>query len=500
MTSSLRSEGQLKIRGQKVSLLEVEAQLTRTPYVNQAVVVAVRCSCGYCRICSGETVLCAFVTPSTIDKYEVRACAKRWLTDAQMPAIITRLRVVPTTPSGKVDRQTLATRASNQYAASLSGATMASDPAMLPRMGLEQRVAAVWAAVLGLPVILRCTRFGEAGGDSLSAVRVVRMLAQECDGGGGGGSSSSSRHGVAAAQQAHHRFAGSYPGGEQTLAEYAASLAPCDGGGGGEGNVDADGGDGGGGVGSTTRLDGSRLLRGTAAGAERGRQAITTVTMLPEHRDACLEMFLRTFSATEPLLVHLQVTPEELGLVVSPMADVIAAGGLSVVALDAAGRVVGCSWNLPLEAHNEEGTGGDEAGGELPGHIGFALGLLEQLEREYCTSDAAASDVAKGNVLNLFASTVDLDLVGDGLALVERMEAASMALAEENGFLRAFTICTNATTEYLALERSGFAERAAVDVTEWSPPGHVGPSPFSDLPPPHRAVVCEKIFEQPARC
>lgn len=87
-----RADSQVKIRGQKVSLLEVEAILVRTPYVKQAVVVEISSARG--GVSKGEAVLCAFVTPSTVDTYEVRAAAKEWLTDAQMPAIITRLRKV----------------------------------------------------------------------------------------------------------------------------------------------------------------------------------------------------------------------------------------------------------------------------------------------------------------------------------------------------------------------------------------------------------------------
>lgn len=435
----------------------------------------------------------------------------------------------PLNPSGKLDRKTLAARASNDYAAAFSEEATA-DPAMVPRQGVEACVADVWSAVLGLPSVFRSTRFGEAGGDSLSAVRVVKMLAQqqqqqqppqrgELVVGGGVKWPESSRasmprssgndvgvrsHGGAATlPPTQQRLEWTFPLAEQTLEEYAAAHILSV----GSRDVGAQNA-----AVSCASADAANGSKGQGSSSSVYR----TVTMLPEHCTPCLEMFLRTFATSEPLLVHLRAKPEELGVVIAPLAKMIAAAGLSIVALDERGRIVGCAWNVPLEAHqaaaapddegachdggghsggNSSGDGGAEAEEEaLPGRIGFALGLLEELEMKYCTSDGAANDVANGNVLNLFASTVDLDVVADGLALVERMETLSLDLAKEKGFLRAFTICTNVTTEFLALHRHGFAEVGATEVTDWAPLGFEGPSPFCDLPPPHRAVVCEKIF------
>ena len=98
-----RADGQVKVRGVRVELAEVEAALVRHPAVRQAVVVAHEDS-------RGEKRLAAYFVPAASDGLAA-ADLRRWLRDrlpeAMVPSWLIAVASMPLSSNGKVDRSAL---------------------------------------------------------------------------------------------------------------------------------------------------------------------------------------------------------------------------------------------------------------------------------------------------------------------------------------------------------------------------------------------------------
>ncbi|MET0396513.1 MAG: amino acid adenylation domain-containing protein [Longimicrobiaceae bacterium] len=97
---------------------------------------------------------------------ELRAWLRERLPEYMVPAALVRLETLPLTPSGKVDRRALP-------APEAAGAD-AADAA--PRTPVQEVLAGIWAAVLGLEQVGVATSFFELGGHSLLATQVVSRV------------------------------------------------------------------------------------------------------------------------------------------------------------------------------------------------------------------------------------------------------------------------------------------------------------------------------------
>jgi amino acid adenylation domain-containing protein/non-ribosomal peptide synthase protein (TIGR01720 family) len=165
-----RLDHQIKIRGFRVELGEVEAVLAGIEGVREAAV-------GARTDAAGSTQLVAFVVPqgsgaaaagSPSWAGALRAALQRTLPDYMVPAIFVQLAGLPLSPNGKLDRQALA------------AATLAASPPVSgytpPRDGLEAVVAEIWAEVLGCERVGVHDHFLALGGHSLLAVRILSRL------------------------------------------------------------------------------------------------------------------------------------------------------------------------------------------------------------------------------------------------------------------------------------------------------------------------------------
>ncbi len=161
-----RSDRQVKIRGQRIELGEVEAVLGEHPDVRQAAVEAVPGP--------GGARLVAFLAPATAPSdADLLAYAKDRLTGAMLPSLIVRRDELAFHPvSGKLDRTALRELARGAVAG-LAGT--GREPDGTPA---ERAVARVWARVLGR-VPGRDTNFFSGGGNSIAAMRLVAGLRVE---------------------------------------------------------------------------------------------------------------------------------------------------------------------------------------------------------------------------------------------------------------------------------------------------------------------------------
>ena len=151
-----RADTQVKIRGHRIELGEVEAALARHPCVNQAVALV------------ADQRLLAAVSASTCA--EVLALHLEQCLPAYMrPEQILVLDRLPLSSNGKVDRRALLAPL-----AAAAQARPAQDEA--PLSGAEQLVAELWQQLLNVPSVSRHDNFFRLGGDSLLATRFLEML------------------------------------------------------------------------------------------------------------------------------------------------------------------------------------------------------------------------------------------------------------------------------------------------------------------------------------
>ncbi|QLQ36675.1 non-ribosomal peptide synthetase [Micromonospora robiginosa] len=162
-----RLDHQVKIRGHRVELGEVEAAIAAVPGVAETVALVDGVPGASTRR------LVAFVRPDgehgVLDTAGVRAELRRRLPDYMVPAAFVFLDVMPRTPSGKLDRAALA-------ALPISGAEGTAAPGDAPRGQTETEVALLWQGMTGASRVTRDDRFFELGGDSLLAARMTTRL------------------------------------------------------------------------------------------------------------------------------------------------------------------------------------------------------------------------------------------------------------------------------------------------------------------------------------
>jgi amino acid adenylation domain-containing protein len=158
-----RLDQQVKIRGQRIELGEVEHVLGEAAGVREAVVVA--------RSAGGGAQLAGYVVADEgLDPGAVRDHARRLLPASAVPASITVVDALPLTHNGKLDR------------AALEAVARAPDPDPTaglrgqPSTPLELAITEAFVQVLGRVDVDVTTSFFDLGGDSLSAVRAVRLI------------------------------------------------------------------------------------------------------------------------------------------------------------------------------------------------------------------------------------------------------------------------------------------------------------------------------------
>jgi amino acid adenylation domain-containing protein len=163
-----RVDRQVKIRGVRVEPEEIEAALTTHPAVADAIVEAREPTPGDIQLV-GYVVFRPYLQVSPADLH--RHLALR-LPAQVIPSAFVALERLPLTPAGKVDRRALPEPAPQ------AGGRPAQDVVASP---LEQKIAGVWADVLGLASVAPRDNFFELGGHSLLAARLVSRLRRDLE-------------------------------------------------------------------------------------------------------------------------------------------------------------------------------------------------------------------------------------------------------------------------------------------------------------------------------
>ena len=145
-----RSDFQVKIRGLRIELGEIDAVLSRDDEVDFAVTIGREGP-------AGATVLVSYVLPVPTSNSTPSDCARRWRRNCPgtwCPPMSLSWMTIPLTPVGKLDRKPLPK----------PDFSVTQQSYLAPRTPIEQAVAEVFAEVLGgerverRPVLLRARR------------------------------------------------------------------------------------------------------------------------------------------------------------------------------------------------------------------------------------------------------------------------------------------------------------------------------------------------------
>nr|WP_225737551.1 non-ribosomal peptide synthetase [Dyella acidiphila] len=158
-----RNDFQVKIRGFRIELGEIEAKLAQQAQVRDAVVIARE-------DVPGDKRLVAYLTMQdgqSLSAAALRDALAQELPGYMLPSAFVQLEQLPLTPNGKLDRKALPVP--DQQAV----ATRAYEA---PIGEVEQTIAEIWQALLGLERVGRNDHFFQLGGHSLLAVQMIARL------------------------------------------------------------------------------------------------------------------------------------------------------------------------------------------------------------------------------------------------------------------------------------------------------------------------------------
>ncbi|MEH1166754.1 non-ribosomal peptide synthetase [Micromonospora sp. CPCC 205539] len=161
-----RVDSQVKIRGQRIELREVESALLELPRVGQAAAGTVHRA--------GAPLLVAWVT-GAVTPEAVRAGLRDRLPTAMVPHTVEIRDTLPLTANGKLDRAALRGDTERRWSAEEAASVPPAESAATDPAGAA--VAEAWRAVLGAPPRPE-DDFFLVGGDSLLAVRLTAQLRQ----------------------------------------------------------------------------------------------------------------------------------------------------------------------------------------------------------------------------------------------------------------------------------------------------------------------------------
>ena len=156
-----RLDDQIKIRGIRIELSEIEAAINECDGIREAVVTAQKGPAGGLR-------LVAYIVAdqrTTLKEDQIRTFLKSKLPDYMLPARFVVLPMFPLTRNGKIDRQ------------ALGAIAPAPDPrqpsSIAPRDSLEYRLLKIWEEVLSISPIGMDDDFFDLGGDSLQSIMLL---------------------------------------------------------------------------------------------------------------------------------------------------------------------------------------------------------------------------------------------------------------------------------------------------------------------------------------
>jgi hypothetical protein len=161
-----RADHQIKLRGYRIEMGEIETQIDAVPGVRQSVVIPREDTPGNVQLAA------YYLETAPVDPAAIRARLAAELPAHMVPAHYVRLDAFPLTPNKKIDRKALpAPRARVAAPSNVTPITAQASTA--------GRIAAIWTKILGVAGIGPQDHFFDLGGHSLLAVQAHREIKAE---------------------------------------------------------------------------------------------------------------------------------------------------------------------------------------------------------------------------------------------------------------------------------------------------------------------------------
>ena len=154
-----RIDNQIKLRGLRIEIGEIESNISKYPNVKQAVVVIKKIN--------NVDHLCAYyVADEIIDSDDLKEFLKDRLTQYMVPTVFMQIDEMPQTPNGKTDTKKLPEpKRTLNYVA--------------PKTKLEQEICAIFSSILNIESVGVEDNFFEIGGTSLIASKLIIELLKQ---------------------------------------------------------------------------------------------------------------------------------------------------------------------------------------------------------------------------------------------------------------------------------------------------------------------------------
>jgi len=162
-----RIDQQVKLRGYRIELEEIETILNEHPAVSEAIVTASEDE-------AHDQLLTAHIVANpdqALSINDLRSHLRQRLPEYMVPAAFGVLDVMPLTSNGKVDRRALSDSPATVIAQN-------GNPFAPPRTPTEELLAGVWRDLLRLDQVGTDDNFFELGGHSLLAIQMISRIRQ----------------------------------------------------------------------------------------------------------------------------------------------------------------------------------------------------------------------------------------------------------------------------------------------------------------------------------
>lgn len=161
-----RQDDQVKLRGYRIELAEIESVLRSCAGVVEAVVMLREDR-------PGDKTLAAYLKEQEdvpVSLPQLRGILREHLPDCMVPATYTVIPFLPLTPTGKIDRRSLPRPDGDP----------GENTALLvsPRSAVESQLVEVWRDVLGIQNVGVTCNFFDLGGDSLKTLQLAGRMSQ----------------------------------------------------------------------------------------------------------------------------------------------------------------------------------------------------------------------------------------------------------------------------------------------------------------------------------
>ncbi|WP_179415850.1 non-ribosomal peptide synthetase [Mucilaginibacter sp. E4BP6] len=154
-----RKDNQIKIKGYRIELGEIETVLENFQGVSKAIVT--------CQYISDKSFLVAYVQAVTVNNQSIKQYALERLPEYMVPEYYIAIKELPLATSGKIDKSKLP-----QF-------FMEEKLNISPANTMEEKLLSIWFKVLGVSEISVEESFFEAGGNSISILKIHKEIVNE---------------------------------------------------------------------------------------------------------------------------------------------------------------------------------------------------------------------------------------------------------------------------------------------------------------------------------